>query len=47
MDYKSLPASADQARKCVFYTTCCCFTIILQVLLILGIKDSEFVILLQ
>jgi len=53
MDYKSLPASADQARKCVFYTTCCCFTIILQVLLILevllilGIKNSEFVILLQ
>jgi len=47
MDYKSLPASADQARKCVFYTTCCCFTIILQVLQILGIKDSEFVILLQ
>jgi len=47
MDYISLPASADQARKCVFYTTCCFFTIILKVLLILGIKDSEFVILLQ
>jgi len=47
MDYKSLPASADQARKWVFYTTCCFFTIILEVILILGIKDSEFVILLQ
>jgi len=28
MDYKSLPASADQARKWVFYTTCRFFTII-------------------
>jgi len=30
MDYKSLPVSADQARKCVFYTTCCFFTIICE-----------------
>jgi len=28
MDNKSLPVSADQARKWVFYTTCCFLTII-------------------